>query len=89
MHRFLRLMRVVGQAAALPSSITATPMHTMHGSLQEYHCRNGLMRKNQIVTELLSSGYCVVDMTDNEIAKLYERHMVGGRVQAVADDHTV
>lgn len=33
---------------------------------------------NQLVAQLQDKGYEVVDMTDNEIAKLHVRHLVGG-----------
>ncbi len=35
--------------------------------------------RKQLVNELLREGYGVIDMTDNEAAKLHVRHMVGGR----------
>ena len=35
--------------------------------------------RQQITERLLSEGYSVEDMTDNEMAKLHVRHMVGGR----------
>jgi threonine dehydratase len=39
------------------------------------------------VAELLASkGYEVVNLTDNEMAKLHVRHMVGGRASAVQDE---
>ncbi|MAT51925.1 MAG: hypothetical protein CMK32_12155 [Porticoccaceae bacterium] len=36
--------------------------------------------RDQLVAELRQQGYPVEDMTDNEMAKLHIRHMVGGRV---------
>jgi threonine dehydratase len=33
----------------------------------------------QLVAELQEQGYAVMDLTDNEVAKLHIRHMVGGR----------
>jgi threonine dehydratase len=35
--------------------------------------------RHQLVADLKGKGYPLVDMTDNEIAKLHIRHMVGGR----------
>ena len=35
--------------------------------------------RQQLVAALDSAGYPVTDMTDNEVAKLHVRHMVGGR----------
>ena len=40
-------------------------------------CRSG---SHEVVKDLRGRGYEVVDMTDNEAAKLHVRHMVGGRL---------
>lgn len=40
---------------------------------------NALTDRQDLVTQLSEQGYAVVDMTDNEAAKLHVRHMVGGR----------
>ncbi len=42
--------------------------------------------REHIVDELRSQGYAVLDMTDNEIAKLHIRHMVGGRAEGVGSE---
>jgi threonine dehydratase len=40
----------------------------------------------QMIEHLQTSGYCVTDMTDNELAKLHIRYMVGGRPTGLADE---
>ena len=40
----------------------------------------------KLVEELQQKGYPVSDMTDNEMAKLHIRHMVGGRSQQVNEE---
>ncbi len=40
---------------------------------------NGLQEKEELIEKLKASGYPVVDMTDNEMAKNHVRYMVGGR----------
>ena len=40
----------------------------------------------QLVKELQDKGYEVSDMTENEMAKLHIRHMVGGRSQQVMEE---
>jgi threonine dehydratase len=40
----------------------------------------------QLVSDLEAKGYPLVDMTDNEIAKLHIRHMVGGRAEEATDE---
>lgn len=42
--------------------------------------------REEIVDKLRSNGYDVVDMTDNEMAKLHIRHMVGGRCSEARDE---
>ena len=45
---------------------------------------NGLKEKEELLRKLKDNGYPVVDMTDNETAKLHIRYMVGGHApQAV------
>jgi threonine dehydratase len=39
-----------------------------------------------LVTALEADGYGVVDLSDNEMAKVHIRHMVGGKSVAVADE---
>jgi threonine dehydratase len=40
----------------------------------------GREERDEVITSLRSAGYGVTDMTDNEIAKLHVRYMVGGHV---------
>ncbi len=40
----------------------------------------------QLVADLSGKGYPLVDMTDNEMAKLHIRHMVGGRAVEATDE---
>ncbi len=40
----------------------------------------------EVAALLVSKGYEVADLTDNEMAKLHVRHMVGGRASAVHDE---
>ena len=40
----------------------------------------GKEERDEVIASLRASGYGVTDMTDNEIAKLHVRYMVGGHV---------
>ncbi len=40
--------------------------------------KNGLDEKQEIIDKLIASHYPVTDMTDNEMAKMHIRHLVGG-----------
>ncbi|WP_029407825.1 threonine ammonia-lyase, biosynthetic [Thiomicrorhabdus sp. Milos-T2] len=43
----------------------------------------GMAERNHIVSELQSNGYQIEDMSDNEMAKLHLRYMVGGHAKGV------
>jgi threonine dehydratase len=46
----------------------------------------GEREKAQIIALLRDAGHAVIDMTDNEVAKLHVRYMVGGRATALGDE---
>ena len=48
--------------------------------------REGEADKNALVSHLREQDYPVVDLTDNEMAKLHIRHMVGGRAAGTEDE---
>lgn len=48
--------------------------------------QNGLDEKNELLTLLQADNYPVEDMTDNEMAKLHVRYMVGGRGNGVKNE---
>ena len=46
----------------------------------------GRTEKDAVVQALREAGYAVTDMTDNEMAKLHVRYMVGGRARGIRDE---
>jgi threonine dehydratase len=46
----------------------------------------GLEERDAVVGELRDAGYPVLDLTDDEMAKVHLRHMVGGRGNGVEDE---
>ncbi|BCN93679.1 L-threonine dehydratase [Thiomicrorhabdus immobilis] len=46
----------------------------------------GIAERNHIVSELQNSGYQIEDMSDNEMAKLHLRYMVGGHAKGVENE---
>ncbi len=46
----------------------------------------GDAEKRDIIALLEANGLGVTDMTDNEVAKLHVRHMVGGRTSGISDE---
>jgi threonine dehydratase len=46
----------------------------------------GRAERDAVVAQLRAAGYAVTDMTDNEIAKLHVRYMVGGHARDLANE---
>ncbi|MBK7251890.1 MAG: threonine ammonia-lyase, biosynthetic [Gammaproteobacteria bacterium] len=46
----------------------------------------GRAERETVIRQLRESGYAVTDMTDNEMAKLHVRYMVGGHARGIADE---
>ena len=42
--------------------------------------------RTALVDGLRAKGFPVLDLTDNELAKLHTRHMVGGHASGVSDE---
>ena len=51
--------------------------------------QDGLVEKNELLTSLRAKNYPVEDMTDNEMAKLHVRYMVGGRGNGVKNERLI
>ncbi len=47
----------------------------------------GDAEKDALIRELSEAGYSVLDLTDNEMAKLHIRHLVGGHSQGADNEH--
>ena len=47
---------------------------------------HGREEKDRVVEALRSAGYEVMDIMDNELAKLHVRYMVGGHARGIADE---
>jgi threonine dehydratase len=48
--------------------------------------RHGIEERHQLLSEIRDADYPVEDLSDNEMAKLHVRHMVGGRSTGVANE---
>jgi len=51
--------------------------------------RDGAEERAQVIADLSQRGYPVVDLTDDEMAKVHVRHMVGGRGHGKVEDEIV
>jgi threonine dehydratase len=47
---------------------------------------NGIVERRELLQQLGDAGYPVEDLSDNEMAKLHVRHMVGGRSPGIANE---
>ena len=48
--------------------------------------RHGMAERLELLDKLKKEGFPVVDLTDNEMAKLHVRHMVGGRAPGLRNE---
>lgn len=48
--------------------------------------RNGAVERETIIESIRQEGFPVVDLSDNEMAKLHVRHMVGGRSPGLSNE---
>lgn len=48
--------------------------------------RHGASERDDIIARLESNSYPVIDLTDNEMAKLHVRHLVGGHAMLASDE---
>ncbi|MCJ7558614.1 MAG: threonine ammonia-lyase, biosynthetic [Gammaproteobacteria bacterium] len=49
--------------------------------------QRGNKERQEVLEHLLASGFSTLDLSDNELAKLHVRHMVGGYGPSLADEH--
>ena len=82
---FRRFCHAIGQRAI-------TEFNYRYATRREAHVfvgvelREGRADKEWLIAHLLERGYPVVDMSDNEMAKLHVRYMVGGRSREVENE---
>ena len=48
--------------------------------------RRGAEERSEIIESIRGAGFPVIDLSDNEMAKLHVRHMVGGRSPGIEDE---
>jgi threonine dehydratase len=78
---FLKFLEILGQRAV-------TEFNYRHGAKERaqifvgFALARGKEDRDEVIVKLRAAGYGVTDMTDNEIAKLHVRYMVGGHVNS-------
>ena len=48
--------------------------------------RHGVQEKNQLLANLRNKGYKVIDLSNDEVAKMHIRHMIGGHATNITDE---
>ena len=48
--------------------------------------RHGVQEKNQLLANLRDKGYQVIDLSNDEVAKMHIRYMIGGHAPGVTDE---
>ncbi|MEO7773813.1 MAG: threonine ammonia-lyase, biosynthetic [Steroidobacteraceae bacterium] len=51
-----------------------------------FNLTRGVEERGSVVRAITEAGYRVVDMTDNEMAKLHVRYMIGGHAPGIGDE---
>ncbi len=82
---FLRFCRVLGRRAITEFNYRYADDHEAQ-VFCGVELREGAQEKERLLAHLHDKGYSVVDMTDNETAKLHIRYMVGGHAPQAADE---
>lgn len=82
---FLRFCGIVGLRGITEFNYryaSATQAHVFVG----VQMHGGATEKDSLIRDLEAKNYSVIDMTDNEMAKLHTRYMVGGHSQGVDNE---
>ncbi|BAN70181.1 threonine ammonia-lyase, biosynthetic [endosymbiont of unidentified scaly snail isolate Monju] len=82
---FLRFCRVLGKRAITEFNYRYADDHDAQ-VFCGVELREGAQEKERLLAQLRDKGYSVVDMTDNETAKLHIRYMVGGHAPQAVDE---
>ena len=83
---FLRFCEVLGAAQRHRVQLPLTPAPRARRSSSASPSRQGRAEKDAVIASLRAAASRVIDMTDNEMAKLHVRYMVGGHARGIADE---
>ena len=82
---FLKLCRVLGRRSVTEFNYRYDKPRAARIFLG-FGLNGGRDERNEVIVALRSAGYAVTDMTDNELAKLHVRYMVGGHPETLLDE---
>jgi threonine dehydratase len=82
---FLRFCEAIGTRNVTEFNYRYTP--ALHAQIFVGISLRGARKEAQaLVEQLTASGYKVMDLSDNELAKVHLRHMIGGRVPSLRNE---
>ena len=79
---FLRFCEVLGNRSVTEFNYRYETQHPAQ-IFVGFALHRGSEERNTVVQQLRAAGYAVTDMTDNEMAKLHVRYMVGGHARGI------
>jgi len=82
---FLDFCEAIGTRSVTEFNYRYTPGTTAH-IFVGVAVRQGLAETIELLRGLKAHGYPVLDLSDNELAKLHVRHLVGGQVPGLKDE---
>ena len=83
---FLKFCEALGQHNITEFNYRYNSAHERANIFVGVGLNEGRKERQQLLQTLKAAGYHVVDMTDNEVAKLHVRFMVGGHASGLADE---
>ncbi|MEE4162047.1 MAG: threonine ammonia-lyase, biosynthetic [Woeseiaceae bacterium] len=82
---FRRFCEVIGRRGITEFNYRYSPGAAAH-IFVGVQLKGGKAERTSLLAAIETAGYPVVDLTDDEMAKLHVRHMVGGRAAGVANE---
>lgn len=82
---FLAFCRALGERNVTEFNYREQPGHRAH-IFVGFTLGKGVGERHAVIRALAEAGYGVIDMTDNEMAKLHVRYMIGGRAPGEVTD---
>ena len=82
---FLKFCELLGQRSVTEFNYRYESAHAAQ-IFVGFSLTQGRSERDAVVQTMRAAGYVVTDMTDNEMAKLHVRYMVGGHARGISDE---
>ena len=83
---FLRFCELLGRRSVTEFNYRYRRRAGRSGFRRAWRCTQGKSERTALINLIGEAGFAVHDMTDNEMAKLHVRYMVGGQARGLADE---